>query len=138
MVVKEEQEETDEEIKPEKMPKRNGGEQKINLCPIVQQMSNNNKQLMSSTKQFHQKLDSRLDELARKVNNPKEYKNDNRNKSTYGAANRIRYLIKKLGNFCINLYKSFLIFCSIKVDHFDWLSNQLDLSIDQLIYKLDA
>ena len=83
MVVKEEQEETDEEIKPEKMPKRNGGEQKINLCSIVQQMSNNNKQLMSSTKQFHQKLDSRLDELARKVNNPKEYKNDNRNDQSF-------------------------------------------------------
>jgi hypothetical protein len=31
MVMKEEQEGTDEDIKPEKMPKRNGGEQKINL-----------------------------------------------------------------------------------------------------------
>ena len=85
MVVKEEQDETDEDIKPAKIPKRNGGEQKINLCSIVQQMNNNNKQLMSSTKQFHQKLDSRLDELEKKVNNQKEYKNDNSNDRSFPA-----------------------------------------------------
>ena len=65
------------------MTKRNGGEKKINLCSIVQQMNSNNKQLMLSTKQFHQKLDSRLDELEKKVNNQKEYKNESSNDQSF-------------------------------------------------------
>ena len=44
-----------------------------------------NKSQIVEDEQFHQKLDSRLDELEKKVNNQKEYKNDNSNDRSFPA-----------------------------------------------------
>lgn len=60
LVVRDEE----DEIKPEKMPKRNGGVQEVNLCTIMNQMNNNNKQLYQK---FDQKF-AQLDNWRKEVN----------------------------------------------------------------------
>lgn len=87
LMVSKDESEADSSVESESMPKRNGGTQKITLCSIAQQMNNNNKQLISSNKDFHQKINQRLDELENKVNY-NEYRSGNSNSASNYRNNR--------------------------------------------------